>query len=78
MRFESSWVFLILLIVPLLVFFSYRKRGWGSLRFSSTTNAKRLNKSLKQRLMKLPLVLRILTLLFLVLAIARPQEGKRE
>jgi Ca-activated chloride channel family protein len=78
MRLESPWVFLILLIVPLVVFFYYRKRGWGSLRFSSTANAKLLKKSLKQRLMKLPLVLRILTILFLAIAIARPQEGKEQ
>lgn len=76
MRFEAPWAFLILFLIPLILVLNYRARGWGSLRFSTTAHVGRLNRSLKQRLMGLPRLIRILALIFLITALARPQEGK--
>jgi Ca-activated chloride channel family protein len=76
MRFEAPWAFLILLLIPLVVALHYRARGWGSLRFSTTVHAGQVKRSLKQRLLSLPLFLRILALIFLATALARPQEGE--
>lgn len=78
MRFESPWVFLLLFFVPLAVVFYYRRKGWGSLHFSTTAHVKRLKRSLKQKFIILPQILRVLTLVFLAIAIARPQEGKEQ
>ncbi len=76
MRFEAPWVFLILLLIPLILVLNYRTKGGGSLRFSTTAHVRHLNRSLKQRLMGLPYLIRILALIFLITALARPQEGK--
>jgi len=78
MRFEAPWAFLVLLIIPLIGLYHQRSRGWGSLRFSSTTDARRVKPSLKQRLMGIPLWLRILVLILLAIALARPQQGREQ
>ncbi|MBN1257963.1 MAG: VWA domain-containing protein [Planctomycetes bacterium] len=75
MRFESPWALLVTLAIPLLIAFSGRGRGWGSVRFSATAQVKGVGKSIKQRLLWLPLAIRILALLLLAVALARPQEG---
>jgi len=77
MRFEAPWAFLLLLLIPLLLLLYYRTRGRRSaLRFSSVAVAKRAPRSWRQRLIGLPLVIRTFILILLVLALARPQEGK--
>ena len=78
MRFEAPWAFLILLLIPLIGWYYHRSRGWGSLRFSSTAHARRVRPSLKQRLLGVPLWLRILVLILLAAALARPQEGREQ
>ncbi|UCD85716.1 MAG: VWA domain-containing protein [Deltaproteobacteria bacterium] len=74
MRFEAPWAFLILLVIPIVVYL-HRRRGRGSLRFSSTDHASSVRRSLRQRLMGLPLLLRVLALVMMAAALARPQEG---
>ncbi|MGK5092159.1 VWA domain-containing protein [Deltaproteobacteria bacterium TL4] len=78
MRFDAPWALLLLLLLPFLLYGYYRLKGRGSLKFSSTAHAKRVKPSLKQRLIAVPVILRILVLIFLVLTIARPQEGKEK
>jgi len=78
MRFESPWSFMALLAIPVLVYLHTRRQGHGSLRFSSTSHAGRSGRSLRQRLLAVPLVLRILALVFLTIALARPQEGMEQ
>jgi len=75
MRFESPSALLILLIIPVIMYFALRRKR-GSLRFSSTSAAAKLRRSLRQRLIALPLFLRVIVLVLLALALARPQEGK--
>ncbi|MCD6365556.1 MAG: VWA domain-containing protein [Planctomycetes bacterium] len=78
MRFESPWSFMVLLAIPVLVYLHTRRQGHGSLRFSSTSHAAQSGRSLRQRLLAVPLVLRILALVLLAIALARPQEGMEQ
>ena len=78
MTFHSPLAFLLLLLVPLL--YAARRFGAGrgrraSLRFSSTRNAARSGRSWRQRLGFLPDLLRLLAIVCLVIALARPQKG---
>jgi len=76
MRFETSWAFAILLLIPLVFYLARRRWGRPGLRFSSTDQARRIARSLRQRLTTLPSLVRILVLVLLVVCIARPQRGK--
>ncbi len=72
-RFESPWLFL--LLVPLAALMLWRRGDRIRLRFSSTAAAAGLGRSWRSRLARLPLVLRALALAALVVALARPQHG---
>lgn len=76
MRFDAPWFFFLLLIIPAVLY--YRTKGKGTLRFSSTANVKKAGRSARQKLIQLPLILRVLALVILTLALARPQEGKEQ
>ncbi len=75
MRFESPWAFLVLLALPAMVYLHYRLRG-ATLRVSTTLHAVQAGTSLRQRFLAAPLVLRVLALIFLAIALARPQQGR--
>jgi Ca-activated chloride channel family protein len=75
-RFESPWMFL--LLVPLAALVVWRRADQVRLRFSSTVAAARLRGSLRSRLARLPLLLRALALVALVAALARPQFGSEQ
>jgi len=75
MAFDFPWAFLVLLAIPVVVYFHFRCR-LGSVKFSSTGNASKVRKSLRQKLLWIPLALRVLALILLAIALARPQEGK--
>lgn len=72
-RFESPWM--LLLLVPLAALIVWRRRNRVSLRFSSTLVARSVAGSWRSRLARVPLILRILALIALVIAMARPQQG---
>ncbi|MCK4236749.1 MAG: VWA domain-containing protein, partial [Candidatus Krumholzibacteria bacterium] len=78
MRFASPWAFLVLIAVPVILFYLSRRGGPGSVRFSSLDNARRAGRSLRQRLSALPLALRVMVLVLLVTALARPQMGREK
>ncbi len=70
-------MFLLLLLVPAVLFLrDYLKPGKAGLRFSSTVSARKVRPSLRQKLADLPVWLRVIALALLVIALARPQEGK--
>ncbi len=75
LRFESPWMFLLLLLIPVLAYCSMRRESRASLRFSSTAAAQTLAGSWRQRLAFLPILLRVLVLIGIVVALARPQQG---
>jgi Ca-activated chloride channel family protein len=78
MHFESPWAFLLLALIPLLLVLRRQRVHFGSIRFSSTGNAVKAGRSLRQRFSVLPLILRVLALVFLTVALARPQAGREQ
>lgn len=75
LHFESPWMLLLLILPALALFVVFRRRSRASLRFSSTLLVRRAGASLRQRLLGLPVVLRVVVMLLLALALARPQIG---
>ncbi len=75
MRFATPWALLLLLAIPVVMFYLYRFGRPGTMLFSSTANVKRAGASFKTSFAAIPMVLRILVLVCIVLAIARPQQG---
>ncbi|MBI5556692.1 MAG: VWA domain-containing protein [Deltaproteobacteria bacterium] len=75
MRFASPFAFLALLLIPVLLFFRLRKGHPRTLKFSAIELLRPAGISWRQHLLSLPLILRILALILLVTAFARPQQG---
>ena len=77
MTFESPlYLLLLLLAIPYVIWYWYRyKASTPSLRVSSTTAMFQAPKSLRQRLLHLPLLLRLACYAFAVIALARPQTS---
>ena len=75
---HSPWWLLLILLLPLLfwrLFFSRHKDG---ISFSNSSFADEMKPTLRQRLLWLPPVLFLLGLLFLILSLARPREGRQQ
>lgn len=73
--FAYPWVFAFLALIPLMVWYYYK---WGKSRkpkilYSSVKNINRGRKNLREILKDLPFFLRIISLVFLIIAMARPQ-----
>jgi Ca-activated chloride channel family protein len=75
MQFASPWMFLLLLAIPVVVWWSGRGRRSGAILFSTTAGAAQAGRSLRQRMAFLPLALRASALILLTVALARPQKG---
>ena len=74
--FHSPWWFLLL---PLLLVLGWRFFGSNrnrAITFSNTSIASQLTPSVRQRFLWLPKLLTLLALLFLVISLARPREGR--
>jgi Ca-activated chloride channel family protein len=79
MRFADPLFFILIIIVPLLVF-SYlyeKKKKKASIRFSDLSVIKNLPSSRLQGFRWILFALRIATVLILIICIARPQSGKK-
>lgn len=77
MRFENPEAFALLVLIPLALWLGSRRRP-PSVRFSSLQLVAPLRPTLRTRLRWLPMVLRVLALIGLVGALARPQLGSGE
>ena len=77
LTFANPWVFLLLLLIPLLTaLFIWRdKKSHATLTVSSDKAFLQGGRSLRTRWHFLPFMMRMLTLLFLVIALARPQSS---
>ena len=75
--FKDPWFFLLLGLIPLLIYRYFRRRH-GSLRFSFTDDLKRISPSWALWARHGLLLLRCITVILLVIALARPQKGKAE
>ncbi len=70
--------FLLLLILPVLIYFKFFRTRRGSIRFSSVGNAAKATKSFRQKFIRMPDVIRIAALILLITALARPQTGREQ
>ena len=79
MTFATPWAFLLLLLVPFMTYrhFSRSSLGLrsGNILFPTTRHASEAGTSLRKKLIHLPFILRVLALIFLTVALARPLEG---
>lgn len=73
-RFHDPWFLLFLLIIPLLLAVSQKKRR-AALHFSAISGLKMLQPATPHA--GIPMILRFLAIICLVLALARPQEGRK-
>lgn len=78
MHFESPWAFLLLLAIPAVLYGRRWTSKSSSIRFSSVIHAAKSGQSLRQRLSGLPLALRIMAVICLIIALARPQTGQEQ
>jgi len=76
--FYSPWFFLLLLIVPLLAWRLFSARRNAAIRFSTVSLARSVSPTLRQRLMWLPKALTLAALVFMILGLARPREGREQ
>lgn len=76
-RFEDNWLLLTALLIPVVIY-SYFKLGASSkIKFSTIDILKKLKTSKSVRLRHSLIFIRGLAILFLVLALARPQRGNK-
>ncbi len=76
MTFRDPQFFLFLILIAgLALYFFFRKKNFGTLTFSSFLLVQNLHQSLRARLALLPIILKFISAVLLVLAIARPQTS---
>lgn len=75
-QFQDPWLFLLLAIIPLLIYRTLKNRP-ATLHFSSLDSLKALHRKGVEFLAAIPLILRCLAIALLVTALARPQEGRK-
>jgi Ca-activated chloride channel family protein len=73
-QFQAPYAFGALALVVLLIYFELKKKRKGALRYPSTEILAVIPPSRRLRFVRLPLVLRSLSLVMLVVALARPQR----
>lgn len=74
-RFEDPWLLSLLGLVPLMIFYEWRKIGSSQVRFSSVRILEQLKPSFSLVLRKGLVVLRVLAAVLFIVALARPQSG---
>jgi len=75
--FRDPWFFLLLALIPFLIYRHFRRR-YGAVRYSSVKNLKRIESSWAVWGRHGLLLLRCITVALLVMALARPQKGREE
>ncbi len=78
MKFANPWLLLLLLVLPLWLWWEQRLTRQGGLKFSSVATARSLSSFWSTLGPSLLLLLRGATLFLVVLALARPQLGRSE
>lgn len=69
---------LILIILPPLIYFHFRRKGTNQVVFSSLEIVKNLKPSFFQRYRHILIILRSMAIILLVIALARPQYGNEQ
>lgn len=78
MKFASPWSLLLLLVLPLWLWWEHHSAQRGGLKFSSVATARSLSSFWSALGPSLLLLLRAATLVLFVVSLARPQLGRRE
>ncbi len=75
MHYESPWSFMLLLLIPALLWLRRKSARGGIVRFPATEQAIVAGSSWRSRVGWLTVALRVMALICLVVALARPREG---
>lgn len=75
-QFQDPWLFILLSLIPLIIYRTLKNRP-ATLHYSSLDALKTLRRRGTEWLAATPLILRCLTVALLVVALARPQEGRK-
>lgn len=74
---HSPWAILLLLLVPLLIVMRWKRQGSAAIKFSSVSKFQQCPISWRQRLRPLLFIARLVCIVLLVLALARPRKGMK-
>ena len=74
--FAYSWVLYFLLVIPVLIawYFWKGRKKQAAITYSSLKMFEKIPATFRERLRHLPFALRMLALIFLIIALARPQN----
>lgn len=75
-RFEDPWFLCLLFVIPSIVWMEFKGKKSSAMRFSSIRILETMRRSGPVSSRRILIVLRSLALLFLILALARPQTGQ--
>jgi len=78
MRFATLGYLLLLILVPLLIFYFRRMRNSSSVKYSDVGNFKKIKKKGLVKFRNILWIMRISALTLLILAAARPQYGRKD
>ena len=76
--FYSPWYLLLLLLVPLVAWRLFAPRRRSAVRFSGLQLVQQIQPTLRQRLTWLPSALTLAAIIVLIVAVARPREGREQ
>ncbi len=76
--FYSPWYFAFLVLVPFLAWRLFSRRRHRTIYFSSLEFTDHLPKTLRQRLLWLPRALTLLSIVLVIVGLARPREGREQ
>ena len=76
--FYSPWFLLLLLLLPVVGWWLFGRGRKSAIRFSSVGVARSIAPPFRQRMLWLPKALTIGALLFLIVGVARPREGREQ
>ncbi len=74
--FANKYFLLLLLIIPILVYwyFVYKKKSINVIQYPTLQTIQNIKVSIREKLQDLPFILRALSILFVIFALARPQS----
>ncbi len=77
-RFANPEYLFLLLLLPLVAVYYWRRRSGGQMKFSTLRHLKQIPASLRQILRRYMPLLRLTVIALVILGIARPQSGSKQ
>ena len=78
LRFHDPLWFFLLLLIPVIIWYYFRAGSGGTVKYSSITTLKKIKPSPSLYYRHIILILRCAAIIFLTVALARPQSGKED